>query len=117
MDFANPGGIVCQYCGVPMTMNSWSKHTPDRCAYWKEKRRVEGDEVAEEEEPTVMGYSDEIQDGFDVLEGGADDECEEDASRSGLDEESEQGSATSDNGEERAGEEDKMSGEGGDSEH
>ena len=86
---------------------------------------MEGDEFPEEEEAIVTGYSDKHQDGFDVLEGGADDECEEDASQSGSDEESEQGSATINNGEEgaeedgqeRAGEEDDRSGEGGDGEN
>ena len=117
-DFGGDGGFLCQDCGQPLTMNSHSKHTRDKCPYWKEKRKVEGRKGEGVEEKIVRGYADDNQDGFQVQFGGADGESDESSSHSGSDEESEQGSDSDAAAEESDGEPEKgeMSGEGSDGE-
>ena len=114
--FGGDGGLLCQDCGVALTMNSHSKHTRDRCAYWKTKRRVKGEDEEKVEKEIVVGYTDDQQDGFDVKEGGADGECDEASSRLGSDDESEQGSANSASTKDGDGAEEDMLEEGDDGE-
>ena len=37
--FKPPGGICCQFCGVPMQLASVNRH--DSCAYFKKKKEIE----------------------------------------------------------------------------
>ena len=70
-EFGGDGGVLCQDCGLGLTINSWSKHTRAKCPYWKERKRLGVDE-----DPVVMevakGWNEGEQDGFSIVEGGAD---------------------------------------------
>ena len=115
-DFGGDGGFLCQDCGQPLTMNSHSKHTRDKCPYWKEKRKVEGRKGEGVEEKIVRGYADDNQDVFQVQVGGADSEDDESSSQSESEVKPEHGSASDaadddSDGEEKTGD---VSGEGSD---
>ena len=50
--FKKPGGICCQFCGVPMQLASVNRH--DSCAYFKKKKEIEL-KLGITDEPTTDG--------------------------------------------------------------
>ena len=61
--FKKPGGICCQFCGVPMQLASLNRH--DKCAYFKKKKEIEL-KLGITDEPTTdtVRFRPDEQDGY-----------------------------------------------------
>ena len=62
--FKSPGGICCQFCGLPMQLASVNRH--DSCPYFKKKKEIESKlGITEEQKPdTTVMFRPDCPDGF-----------------------------------------------------